>query len=51
MKENNHSNHCLPPSTSDAALINVTGVSNFTMKGLGNISYNQSEEGAIYPSI
>ena len=43
-------NHCLSPPPDGVAVINVTGVSNFTMKGLGNISYNPSEEGAIQPS-
>ena len=43
-------NHCLPLPPDGAPVINVTGVSNFTMKGLGNVSYNPSEEGAIQPS-
>ena len=43
-------NHCLSPSADGATVINVTGVSNFTMKGLGNVSYNPSEEGAVQPS-
>ena len=42
--------HCLSPSADGETIINITGVSNFTMKGLGNISYNPSEEGAIQPS-
>ena len=43
-------NHCLSPSADGETIVNITGVSNFTMKGLGNISYNPSEEGAIQPS-
>ena len=45
--------HCLPPPPHGApelAVVNLTGVSNFTMKGLGRISYNSSEEGAVQPS-
>ena len=42
--------HCLPPPPDGPTVVNVTGVSNFTMKGLGNISYNASEEGATQPS-
>ena len=44
--------HCLhvPPNDYGENIMNMTGVSNFTMKGLGNISYNPSEEGAIQPS-
>ena len=40
-------NHCLSPSTNGETIVNITGVSNFTMKGLGNISHNPSEEGTI----
>ena len=43
-------NHCFSPSADGATVVNVSRVSNFTMKGLGNISYNPSEEGAIQPS-
>ena len=42
--------HCLPPPPHGAPVVNFTRVSNFTMKGLGRISYNSSEEGAIQPS-
>jgi hypothetical protein len=42
--------HCLSPPPHGAPVVNLTGVSNFTMIGLGNISYNSSEEGAIQPS-
>ena len=42
--------HCLLPSPHAAPVVNLTGVSNFIMKGLGNISYNSSEEGAVQPS-
>jgi hypothetical protein len=42
--------HYLPPPSDGETVINITGVSNFTMKGLGKISYNPSEEGAIQPS-
>ena len=42
--------HCLPPSPHGAPVVNLTRVSNFKMKGLGRISYNSSEEGAIQPS-
>ena len=46
--------HCLhvPPNHygENNIIVNLTGVSNFTMKGLGNISYNSSEENAIQPS-
>ena len=43
-------NHCLPPSADSAGIVNVTGISNFAMIGLGNVSYNLSEEGAVQPS-
>ena len=43
-------NHCLSQPLSGATVVNVTGISNFTIKGLGNISYDTSEEGAIKPS-
>ena len=43
-------NHCLSPSADGATVVNVSGVSTFTMKGLGSISYNASEEGAIQSS-
>ena len=42
--------HCLSPPPEGETAINITAVSNFTMKGLGNSSYNPSEEGAIHPS-
>ena len=44
--------HCLhvPPNNYGENVVNLTGVSNFTMKGLGNVSYNASEEGATQPS-
>ena len=42
--------HCLPPPPHGAPVVNLTGVSNFTMKGLGDIFYNSSEEGAVQPS-
>ena len=44
--------HCLhvPPNDYGESIVNLTEMSNFTMKGLGNISYNTSEEGAIQPS-
>ena len=42
--------HCLPPPSGGETVINITGVSNFTMKGLGKITYNPSEEGAIHSS-
>ena len=42
--------HCLPLPPDGATVVNVTGVSNFTMKGLGDVSYNVSEEGATQPS-
>ena len=42
--------HCLPPPPHGAPVVNLTRVSNFTMKGLGDISYNSSEEGAVQPS-
>ena len=42
--------HCLSPPPDGETVINITGVSNFTMKGLSQISYNPSEEGAIQPS-
>ena len=43
-------NHCLSPPPGSAAVVNLTGVSNFTMKGLGNVTYNVLEEGATQPS-
>ena len=43
-------NHCLPPPPDGTPVVSVIGVSNFTMKGLGSVSYNPSEEGAIQPS-
>ena len=45
-------NHCLitPSDGSAPLLVNLTGVSNFSMIGLGNISYNPSEEGSVHPS-
>ena len=43
-------NHYLPSSADGTTIFNVSGVSNFTMKGLGNISYNLLEEGAVQPS-
>ena len=43
--------HCLRvPNDYGESIVNLTEISNFTMKGLGNISYNMSEEGAIQPS-
>ena len=44
--------HCLHvcPNGYGESIMNLIGVSNFTMKGLGNVSYNPSEEGAIQPS-
>ena len=42
--------HCLPPPLHGAPVVNLTGVSNFKMKGLGRISYNSSEEGTVQPS-
>ena len=42
--------HCLLLPPDSATVVNVTGVSNFTMKGLGDVSYNASEEGATQPS-
>ena len=43
-------NHCLPPLPNGETVVNISGVSNFTMIGLGNVSYNPSEEGAVQPS-
>ena len=43
-------NHCLSQPPGGVTVVNVTGISNFTMKGLGNVSYEASEEGAIKPS-
>lgn len=42
--------HCLRPPSNITAVINVTGIFNFTMKGLGTVSYNSKEEGATQPS-
>ena len=42
--------HYLPLPPDGATVVNVTGVSNFTMKGLGDVSYDASEEGATQPS-
>ena len=43
-------NHFLSPPPEGTTVVNVTGVSNFTMKGLGDVLYNASEEGATQPS-
>ena len=42
--------HCLSPPPGSSVVVNLTEISNFTMKGLGNVSYNVSEEGATQPS-
>ena len=44
-----HCLHALPNDHSEN-IVNLTGVSNFTMKGLGNVTNDQSEEGSVQPS-
>ena len=42
--------HCLHHPPGNSTVVNVTGVTNFTMRGLGTVSYNSLEEGATQPS-